>query len=115
MHLIQAELRDSVGSVKGHIGQAAAFGAITAVSVLPFVAFLVIGLGRVLNGNYWLSSLIVAVVCAALGGSLAYRAYRKLSSEDLVLPRSREGLERGKEAVSEKVHELKDIGKRRSA
>lgn len=112
VNLIGAELQNSVQSVRSHVVQAAIFGALTAISALPFVAFLVIGLGRILGDNYWLSSLIVSAFCALTGGSMAYRAYGKIASEDLTLPRSREGLEREREAVSEKIREMKQVNRR---
>lgn len=97
--LVKAELKDTGDRLQQHTAQAAIFGALLAISVFPFLAFLVIGLGRLLNDQYWLSSLIIAVVCAAVGGSMTYSAYKKISQEDLTLPRTRESLEHNKEVI----------------
>lgn len=104
--LVKAELTQSARNVGRHSKQAAIFGGLLAISVLPFVAFLVIGLGEILNGMYWLSSLIVALVFAALGAPLAYRAFNKITEEDLQLPRTRETLQQEKRAVQKKMKNL---------
>src|SRR4051812_21847307 len=66
IHLAKAELSDSVGRTASHLGMTAAFGAVAALGILPFMAFLVIGLGRLLNDNFWLSALIVSIVFFAV-------------------------------------------------
>lgn len=124
--LIKAEIKESSRNVGRHSAQAAIFGSLMALSVIPFLAFLVIGLGRLMNGRYWLSSLLVSLFCGAIGGMMAKRAYTKIKEEDLTLPRTRESAERGKETLSERVegaketvrgeaHEIKETTKRRVA
>lgn len=105
--LARAELKEATSRLGKHSAQAAVFGAMVAISVLPFLAFLVIGLGNILDGRYWLSSLIVALVCAGVGGFFAFRAYKKLKAQDLTLPHTRRSLERGKDAVVDRVSEVK--------
>jgi len=109
--LIKAEVTSSTHKFTRHAVQAAIFGGLLALSLLPFIAFLVIGLGELLEGRYWLSSLIVAVVFAVVGGGLAYRAYRKIAGEDFKLPRTKASLERQSYAVRNKVDELKYAAK----
>ena len=53
------------------------FGMIAALSALPIMAFLVIGLGNLLNGNYGLSSAIVGIIFLVFGGGFALRALKK--------------------------------------
>lgn len=96
LDLARAEIKQSAAEVGRHSAQAAIFGTLLMLSAFPFLAFLVIGLGRILNGRYWLSSLLVAVVCAAVGGIMAYRAYKKIKHTDLSLPRTREKVEETK-------------------
>lgn len=115
VNLAKTEMREASQSFGRHSAQAAIFGGLLAVSVLPFLAFLVVGLGRVMNGNYWLSSLIVAVICAAVGGSFAYRAYQKMKQDPISLPRSRESLERSKDVVTDRVKELQNTKPGRAA
>jgi membrane protein implicated in regulation of membrane protease activity len=78
-----------------------AYGVFALLGTLPFIAFLVIGLGRLLEGNYWLSSLIVAVVCMGVGAAMAYRSYSKLKSEDMSLSRTQRTLEEDKQIITD--------------
>jgi hypothetical protein len=113
--LARQEIKVTGSRLAKHSAQGAIFGALLSLSVLPFLAFLVIGLGRILNDQYWLSSLIIAAVCAVVGGIFTYRAYQKIKEEDLTLPKTREGIERGKEAVSDKVQDIKNTPYRRTS
>jgi hypothetical protein len=103
MNLLKAEIKDSAQTIAHHSAQAAIFGAVLALSIIPFVAFLVIGLGELLGGRYWLSALIVAVLFAAVGGIFAYRAYKKIKEQDYSLPRTRRALEEVKEEIKTTV------------
>ncbi|MEZ0391974.1 MAG: phage holin family protein [Pseudobdellovibrionaceae bacterium] len=109
--LMTAELKHVAQDVGRHSAQAAAFGALLALSVFPFLAFVVIGLGDLLDGRYWLSSLIVAVICAAVGGPLAYRAFRKIKENDIKFTHSKAKLQRGLEAFSGKIDQVKDAAR----
>jgi hypothetical protein len=106
--LVKAEIRDSSRSLGKHSGQAAIFGALAGMSVLPFLAFLIIGIGKLMGDQYWLSSLIVAAVCAIVGGAMTARAYKKIKEQDLTLPAARQSLEREKDVVTGRVEDLKD-------
>ena len=72
--LAKLELRQSVSAV----GQAGAkLGIAIGVAIpgmLALVAFLVIGLGDLMNDNYWASALIVGIACLTVAGLLAKRA-----------------------------------------
>jgi len=111
IHLMTSEIKISAKKVTEHAAQAALFGGLLVLSVFPFLAFLVIGLGEMLDGRYWLSSLIVAVVCAAIGGPLAYKAYIKIRDKDLNFPYTKEALDRGIHTVQRKLDEIKDAAK----
>ncbi len=111
INLMKSEITTAVSRATDHAKQAALFGGLLAISVFPFLAFLVIGLGNLLDGRYWLSSLIVAVVCAAVGGPLAYRAFLKIRDEDLKLHYTKEALDRGLQTVQRKLGDIKDAAK----
>ena len=64
--LVTTELKESLQKIARDFIRAVGYGALLALSTLPFLAFLVIGLGEILNNNYWLSSLLVAIVCLLL-------------------------------------------------
>jgi hypothetical protein len=109
--LVTTELRQASKNLVDHSTQAAIFAGLLMISVFPFLAFLVIGLGDLLDGRYWLSSLIIAVVCAAIGGPLAYRAFRKIKDRDLGLPYTMETLDQGAHVVQRKLEEIKHAAK----
>ena len=66
--LVTAEIKSTAFAAKNHVAQTLIFTSLLVLSVLPFIAFLIIGLGNLLEGQYWLSSLIVAVAFALIGG-----------------------------------------------
>lgn len=107
--LVKVEAKDTAAHVGKYAGEAALFGALLASSVLPFLAFVVIGLGRLLDENYWLSALVTSVVCACIGGVFAFRAYKRMKAIDISLPRSRRALEWGTDATVAKAKEVKDV------
>ena len=109
--LVTAELKATVDTAKNHITQSIVFSVLLALSILPFIAFLVIGLGELLDGRYWLSSLIVAVAFAVIGGSLAYRAYQKLKNVDIDFSHTREGVRRGVGKVKAKLEDIEQATK----
>lgn len=115
VNLFKAEVRKSLSDVGDHLAQVAIFGGLAALALIPFLAFLVIGLGLLLGGNYWLSSLLVSFVCATVGGALAYRSLKKLKSLDLSLPESREGIQQGKEVITNTTETREAVSDRRVA
>lgn len=110
--LVRAEMSDSARRIARHSAQAAIFGAFLALSVIPFMAFLVIGFGELLDGRYWLSSLLVAILFAAVGGTMTYKAYEKLKEDDLTLPKTRQSLEEIKSTVTGEQDELSRLSRR---
>jgi hypothetical protein len=105
--LIKAEIEEKAQAIGRHSVKAGVFIALLAISVLPFLAFLVIGLGELLDHRYWLSSLIVAVGCATVGGTFAYSYLKQIKEKDLKLPLTRGTLEIEKNVVKKKVDDLK--------
>lgn len=111
LNLIKAEVRTVLPRVAKHSTQVVLFGMLCALSVLPFLAFLVIGLGGILNDNYWLSSLIVAVVLAAIGAPFAMRALKKIKEEDINFTQTKRTVNRGVGVVQDKLKEVVDAAK----
>jgi uncharacterized membrane protein YqjE len=104
--LLKAEVKDSVQRATKHSGQLMTFGLVVFLSLFPLTAFFVIGLGELLDGRYWLSSLIVALVYALIGGPLAYKAFKKIRDEDLRLDRTRNTLEQEREILKDKLAQI---------
>lgn len=110
MDLITSEIKETSRSASRHVTQAAIFGGLLTLSVLPFIAFLVIGLGNWLGGRYAMSSFIVAAVFAIVGGAMTWRAYKKLK-EDVTLEATKRTLRRETRAVGERTEDVKDAVK----
>jgi uncharacterized membrane protein YqjE len=92
---------------------AVSFGALALLGILPLLAAAVIGLGEALDGNYWLSSLIVGSVLLVVGGIVAYVSLKRFNSKALGLPQTRESLQESKQHLQDKVEEITDVAKRR--
>jgi uncharacterized membrane protein YqjE len=87
-HLIQQEIalaklevRASVAALGKTTAQLGVALGLALPGLLSLVAFLVIGLGDLMNDNYWASALIVGVACLAIGGMLARRAIANLKGK----------------------------------
>jgi hypothetical protein len=111
LDLIKAEVRTVLPRIAKHSSQAILFGVLCALSVFPFLAFLVIGLGDLLNGKYWLSSLLVAIAFAAIGAPFAIRSFKKIKEEDIDFTRTKRTMNRGVNVVQEKLKEVVDAAK----
>jgi hypothetical protein len=100
IELAKAELSEATKTVGSQILQTGIFAGLCALSALPFLAFAIIGLGILLDGMYWLSSLIVALICGGGGGFFAVRSYEKIVGRKLTLPHARQQLEDIKAAAT---------------
>lgn len=105
--LLTEEFKATSQRVKKDLISAVAFGTILALSVFPLLAFFVIGLGNILDGRYWLSSLLVAVLCAGIGAPMAYRALKKIKEQDIDFSRTRRSLDRSAQTIQRKFEEVK--------
>lgn len=90
--LAKEEAKEAARRAASHTIQTAIFGGLFILSLIPLTAFLVIGLGELLDNRYWLSSLIVGIIFAGIGGAFAYRAYTELK-KDIELPKTRHAIE----------------------
>jgi hypothetical protein len=107
MRLATTELKESGKVIGKRSITMLIFAVIGALGILPLLAFFVIGLGELLNDNYWLSSLIVAIISFAVGGFMVYRSFKMLKEEDFTFPRTRRTTERHLEVVEENVEDIK--------
>lgn len=75
--LAKTEMRRNVGVLAHDVGNMAMWGVVAALGGLVMVAFLIAGLGDLLD-NYWLAALIVGLAFIALGAFMALRSLRHL-------------------------------------
>lgn len=111
VELMRAELAEAAGKIRSHLTQVLVFGAVSVLGALPLLAFVVIALGNLMGGAYGLSSLIVGLVFAAIGGGFAYRGFEKIKDEDLRFDRTRNSLKREVATVQTKIDEVKNAVK----
>jgi len=115
IQLARAEVQNSVQSIRRNMTTIILFTSIAMVGVLPFMAFLVIGLGKLLNDRYWLSSLIVSVVFMGIGGAVAFFSYQKLKKQDFTLPATRHSFQEETQVVRGRLKEVTEPIQRRAA
>jgi|GEM_PF-1693819 len=117
IRLAKVEIQDGLENVASNFAQVAIFGVVTVLGIFPLLSFLVIGLGRILNDNYWLSSLIVTILCFGIGGFMAYRALKAVRFDKLSLSKTRATVGTGMgvvaDSVSKNVVSIQDSFKRR--
>ena len=107
LNLFTIEFKAFMPNFTKHVRQVAIFGSLLVLSVFSFLAFLIIGLGEILEGRYWLSSLVVNVVLAVIGGPLCLNAFRKIKMEDFKFIRTKQSLNHTLRTTKEKVQEVK--------
>lgn len=115
IYLARAELQTTAKETSHNITLAVLFGVLALLGTLPFLAFLVIGLGKLLNDNYWLSSLIIGVICIGVGGAIAARFVKKLTHQNLTLPNTRHSIEGETLMFKNKLHEVSESVQRRAS
>lgn len=106
LKLAKIEASEAAGKAGKDLAKIVAFGVFAALGIFPFMAFLVVGLGDLLD-NYWLSSLLVAIAMFAIGG-LAARSYaKKMKEHDLSLPHTRDSLKTHKPVIDRALSNIK--------
>ncbi|HEV2146419.1 MAG TPA: phage holin family protein, partial [Longimicrobiaceae bacterium] len=75
--LARVEMQRNVRAVARDAGGLAVWGMVSVVGGLVLVAFLVAGLGDLLD-NYWLAALLVGLLFVTVGAGMALRALRRL-------------------------------------
>lgn len=105
--LAKTEVRRNVRNIVGHAGQIAVGGGVALVGALVLVAFLIVGLGVLLGGAYWLSSLLVAILLLAVGGGMGYFGAKRLTAGGLAPTATIETLGETKEWAGEEIRELR--------
>jgi uncharacterized membrane protein YqjE len=117
MQLAKTELKEATDNVGHHVVRLGVFAFIGVLGALPLMAFLVIGLGQLLGGDYLLSSLIVSCVFFVVGGGVAYNAYTVIrgSENSLTLPETRNSIAEGfaveTAAIADKIRPIRNVAR----
>jgi uncharacterized membrane protein YqjE len=102
----KAELRESAKAVGRDAAKVGMAIGIAALGALAATAFLIIGLGALID-SYWLSALIVAVVYFAVAGILAKQAKSDLENRELKPVRTMETVQADARWAKQEVAEVK--------
>lgn len=104
--LARVEVTENLRRLAAHAGQSAVGGIVAVLGVLVLVEFVAIGLGVLLGGRYWLSTLIVAVVLIVGGGGLAYLGAKRMAADPIAPAASIERARETQRWIGEEVAEM---------
>ena len=90
--LAKAEMRQSLATLAQDATKAGIGLGLALVGVLALAAFLIVGLGNLLDDRYWLAALIIGVVFLAIGMVLARNALADIKRRGLVPDQTAESL-----------------------
>ena len=111
LKLINAELKELGRGIKDQTKHIAIYGYIFAVSAIPFLIFGILLLGEMLNQQYWLSSLIIGILCFFVGLIGATIAYRKLKNLNYKLSKTRTAIKREGEVIYQEIEKLQALSR----
>jgi Putative Actinobacterial Holin-X, holin superfamily III len=105
--LAKAEARETAARVGRDAAKVAVAAGLALVGVLALTAFLILGLGTLLGGAWWLSALIVGAATLGIGGMLVGNAVRDLKSHSLAPQQTIETLKEDKDWAARQVRNVK--------
>ncbi|MQA90220.1 MAG: hypothetical protein GEU90_08295 [Gemmatimonas sp.] len=105
--LAQAELHQSVRALARNAALLGIGIAILALGLLLLVVFLVVGLGALLGGEYWLSTLIVGGALVLFGGILLLSGRSGLRNGGLTPENAKQALRHDREWAKAELERIK--------
>jgi uncharacterized membrane protein YqjE len=102
----KAEIRETARELGRDAAKVGVAAALALLGALAATAFLIVALGDLLD-NYWLSSLIVAVVFLSIGGILGRNAIKDVKSRDMKPARTIQTLQADAQWAKSEVAEVK--------
>jgi len=110
--LARTEASHNARSIGRQVAASMTFAIIAWLGIQALLAFSIIGLGKLLDGKFWLSSLIVGLIFLVPGIFLTIRSIKKIG-HDASLPASRESITEDQELMSKKIHNITEAAKKR--
>jgi hypothetical protein len=105
--LAKTEFRELGAAYARDAAQIGIAAGLAFVGVLALSAFLVIGLGNVMGGRYWLSSLVVGILAAGIGYMMVTSAVKDMKSRGVKPRQTLQTLKDDKAWVGQQARELK--------
>ncbi|MEO7965510.1 MAG: phage holin family protein [Gemmatimonadaceae bacterium] len=105
--LAKAEVRESAARIGRDAAKVGIAAGLALVGLLSLSAFVIIGLGMLLGGAFWLSALIVGALTLGIGATLVRSAVRDLSTHSLGPQETIRTLKEDSQWVAREAKELK--------
>jgi len=106
VELARTEMRESAAGYARDASNIGIAAGLSFVGVLTLSAFLVIGLGNIMGGRYWLSSLFVGVVAAGVGYMMVNNAVSAMKHREWKPRETMQTLQEDKAWVGQQAREL---------
>jgi uncharacterized membrane protein YqjE len=107
LELAKAEARETGTRLAKDVSRIGIAAALAFVGTLALSAFLVIGLGNVLGGRFWLSSLLVGVIFAGSGYMMLQGALRDIKEHGVTPEKTIASLRENAQWAKEEAREVK--------
>ena len=107
MELAKSELRETGAAYAKDAAKIGVAAGLAFDGVLALSAFIVVGLGNVMGGRYWLSSLIVGLVAAGIGYAMVTNAVNDMKNRGIKPRETIDTLREDKAWVGQQARELK--------
>ena len=104
--LAKAEIRETGSALAGDARDIGIAIGLAVAGALALVAFLVISLGSLLDGRYWLSALIVGVLAVVIGMMMAKSAVADMKQRTFTPKQTMDALREDKAWASQQAREL---------
>jgi Putative Actinobacterial Holin-X, holin superfamily III len=105
--LLKAEARQAAATLARDGARLGLAVGVAFTGVLALTAFLIAGLGDLLNGRYWLSALIIGVLFLAIGGGLVKSAIADFKRRSLEMKQAVETLKDTGKWAKQEVQQVK--------
>ena len=103
--LARTEMTQNIQDLISNLARVVASATLMWLGILALTAFVIMGLGDLLGGHYWLSALSVGIIFVATGALFTFHAIKKMR-KDLTLPRTLDSLGEDQQLLSESASEI---------
>jgi uncharacterized membrane protein YqjE len=107
VNLAKLEVRRDASAIASNLVQVGIAAGLALLGALALTAFLILGLGLLLDGAYWLSALIVGVLFLLVGGLWAKSAIENVKKHAQPPPNTMESLQEDARWARQEAQEFK--------
>jgi uncharacterized membrane protein YqjE len=107
IQLLTAELKLVSHQASQRLERLLLFGFFLVLSGIAFLSFLIMGLGSLMNDQYWMSALLVSLGFFVLGSPIFLKSYSIFKKNRFPLPQTKASFQQEVKSVKNKFDELK--------